>query len=497
MDLKSRLKQQLGRSKNKPENNPEPVNVQDVEKPDSSEKTVDSTPVGEIVELPGIKEKEKSEPKSTSEPKIEEDYLTSHELKYRTILLEKLLSVMDLARIGEIEPEKAKLQIQDLANNVIIEENLPVNAKSRERITEAVQFEILGLGPLEYLIRDKRVSDIMINGAKNSYVERAGRLEKSTVVFDDDAHLMRIIDRIASQVGRRVDESSPMVDARLKDGSRVNAIVPPLALDGPSLSIRRFPADPLTLKDLIAFGAVTVGMAKLMTAAVEAGKNILISGGTGSGKTTMLNSLSSYIPEEERIVTIEDAAELQLQQDHLVRLETRPPNIEGKGEITARDLVRNALRMRPDRVILGEIRGAEALDMLQAMNTGHDGSLATVHANTPRDALSRVENMVAMAGFELPIKAVRTQIASAIHLVLQISRLEDGSRRMTALSEIVGMEGEVITTADIFLYNREGIDEEGNVVGSHKPTGALPTFLDELRQRGIQLDLDAFDTMAD
>ena len=497
MDLKSRLKQQLGRSKNKPENNPEPVNVQDVEKPDSSEKTVDSTPVGEIVELPGIKEKEKSEPKSTSEPKIEEDYLTSHELKYRTILLEKLLSVMDLARIGEIEPEKAKLQIQDLANNVIIEENLPVNAKSRERITEAVQFEILGLGPLEYLIRDKRVSDIMINGAKNSYVERAGRLEKSTVVFDDDAHLMRIIDRIASQVGRRVDESSPMVDARLKDGSRVNAIVPPLALDGPSLSIRRFPADPLTLKDLIAFGAVTVGMAKLMTAAVEAGKNILISGGTGSGKTTMLNSLSSYIPEEERIVTIEDAAELQLQQDHLVRLETRPPNIEGKGEITARDLVRNALRMRPDRVILGEIRGAEALDMLQAMNTGHDGSLATVHANTPRDALSRVENMVAMAGFELPIKAVRTQIASAIHLVLQISRLEDGSRRMTALSEIVGMEGEVITTADIFLYNREGIDEEGNVIGSHKPTGALPTFLDELRQRGIQLDLDAFDTMAD
>jgi len=497
VDLKSRLKQQLGRSKNKPENNPEPVNVQDVEKPDSSEKTVDSTPVGEIVELPGIKEKEKSEPKSTSEPKIEEDYLTSHELKYRTILLEKLLSVMDLARIGEIEPEKAKLQIQDLANNVIIEENLPVNAKSRERITEAVQFEILGLGPLEYLIRDKRVSDIMINGAKNSYVERAGRLEKSTVVFDDDAHLMRIIDRIASQVGRRVDESSPMVDARLKDGSRVNAIVPPLALDGPSLSIRRFPADPLTLKDLIAFGAVTVGMAKLMTAAVEAGKNILISGGTGSGKTTMLNSLSSYIPEEERIVTIEDAAELQLQQDHLVRLETRPPNIEGKGEITARDLVRNALRMRPDRVILGEIRGAEALDMLQAMNTGHDGSLATVHANTPRDALSRVENMVAMAGFELPIKAVRTQIASAIHLVLQISRLEDGSRRMTALSEIVGMEGDVITTADIFLYNREGIDEEGNVIGSHKPTGALPTFLDELRQRGIQLDLDAFDTMAD
>lgn len=494
MDLKARLKHQLGGSKKKQEKKAQPVIIQEVEKTDSSEKTTESTPevvLPEVIELSDIKKKDQKE------TKLEQDYLTSHELKYRTILLDKLLSVMDLARIGEIEPEKAKLQIQNLANNVIIEESMPVNASSRERITEAVQFEILGLGPLEYLIRDKRVSDIMVNGANNAYVERGGRLEKTNVVFDDDAHLMRIIDRIASQVGRRVDESSPMVDARLKDGSRVNAIVPPLALDGPSLSIRRFPADPLTLKDLISFGAVTVGMAKLMTASVEAGKNILISGGTGSGKTTMLNSLSSYIPEEERIVTIEDAAELQLQQDHLVRLETRPPNIEGQGEITARDLVRNALRMRPDRVILGEIRGAEALDMLQAMNTGHDGSLATIHANTPRDALSRVENMVAMAGFELPIKAVRTQIASAIHLVLQISRLEDGSRRMTALSEIVGMEGDVITTADIFVYNREGIDEEGNVVGSHKPTGALPTYLDELRQRGIQLDLDAFDTMAD
>ena len=494
MDLKARLKQQLRRGKGEQEEKADPVDIQESKKTDPSEKMTDSTPAVEtadIIELPDIKKKENKEPEG------EQEYLTTHELKYRTILLEKLLSVMDLARIGEIEPEKAKTQIQNLANDIIQEENFPINAKSREAVTEAVQFEILGLGPLEYLIRDKRVSDIMINGAKSAYVERSGRLEKTAVKFDDDAHLMRIIDRIASQVGRRVDESSPMVDARLQDGSRVNAIVPPLALDGPCLSIRRFPADPLTLKDLIGFGAVTVGMAKLMTASVEAGKNILISGGTGSGKTTMLNSLSSYIPEDERIVTIEDAAELQLQQDHIVRLETRPSNIEGQGEITARDLVRNALRMRPDRIILGEIRGAEALDMLQAMNTGHDGSLATIHANTPRDALGRVENMVAMAGFELPIKAVRTQISSAIHLILQISRLEDGSRRMTALSEIVGMEGDVITTADIFVFNREGVDEEGKVIGTHRPTGALPTYLDELRLRGIQLDLGIFDSMAE
>jgi pilus assembly protein CpaF len=488
VDLKARLKQQLGGNKNKQQKKATPVVKQEDESNKSTHKIMESASVVDLSEI-----KKKAKKKSNNE----EEYLTTHELKYRTILLEKLLSVMDLARVGEIEVEKARVQIHNLANDIILEENLPINAKSRERITEAVQFEILGLGPLEYLIRDKRVSDIMINGAKKAYVERGGRLEKSAVIFDDDAHLMRIIDRIASQVGRRVDESSPMVDARLNDGSRVNAIVPPLALNGPCLSIRRFPADPLTLKDLINFGAVTVGMAKLMTASVEAGKNILISGGTGSGKTTMLNSLSNYIPEEERIVTIEDAAELQLQQGHVVRLETRPPNIEGQGEITARDLVRNALRMRPDRVILGEIRGAEALDMLQAMNTGHDGSLATVHANSPRDALSRVENMVAMAGFELPIKAVRTQIASAIHLVLQISRLEDGSRRMTALSEIVGMEGDIITTADIFVFNRKGLDEEGKVVGTHRPTGVLPTYLDELRQRGIQLDLDAFDTMSE
>lgn len=490
MNLKARLKQQLNKNPGSVEDTVETETVPDKESVISQEKIEKSAPVVDI------QKHENSEEKKTEDSDEMGEYLSAHELKYRGILLDKLLSVMDLARISEIDPEKAKTQIQNLSNKIMLEENFPVNLSSRERITEAVQFEILGLGPLEYLLRDPTISDIMINGAKHAYVERRGRLVKTKVEFDNDAHLMRIIDRIASQVGRRVDESSPMVDARLKDGSRVNAIVPPLALDGPSLSIRRFPADPLTLKDLLKFDALSVGMAKLITASVEAGKNILISGGTGSGKTTMLNSLSSYIPEEERIVTIEDAAELQLQQDHVVRLETRPPNIEGKGEITARDLVRNALRMRPDRIILGEIRGAEALDMLQAMNTGHDGSLATIHANSPRDALSRVENMVAMAGYELPIKAVRAQIASAINLVLQIARLEDGSRRMISLSEIVGMEGDVITTSELFEYHRDGIDSDGKVLGSHRPTGALPTYMDELRRRGIQLELDAFDAMA-
>lgn len=491
MNLKARLKQQINKNPSSMEDTVETETVTENDNSISQEQIEDTAPVVDIQ-----KQAKNEDDKQPDDSNDIEDYLSAHELKYRVILLDKLLSVMDLARISEIDPEKAKTQIQNLSNKIMLEENFPVNLSSRERITEAVQFEILGLGPLEYLLRDTTISDIMINGAKHAYVERRGRLVKTKVEFDNDAHLMRIIDRIASQVGRRVDESSPMVDARLKDGSRVNAIVPPLALDGPSLSIRRFPADPLTLKDLLKFDALSVGMAKLITASVEAGKNILISGGTGSGKTTMLNSLSSYIPEEERIVTIEDAAELQLQQDHVVRLETRPPNIEGQGEITARDLVRNALRMRPDRIILGEIRGAEALDMLQAMNTGHDGSLATIHANSPRDALSRVENMVAMAGYELPIKAVRAQIASAINLVLQIARLEDGSRRMISLSEIVGMEGDVITTSELFEYHRDGIDSDGKVLGSHRPTGALPSYMDELRRRGIQLELDAFDAMA-
>jgi pilus assembly protein CpaF len=492
MSLKSRLKQQLGIGKSEgvsagemPDADIQSMPAESLEQHHNSDQDMS---VAEEV-LPENEVGEKS-------PEIDEEYLTSHEIKFRNQVLDKLLSIMDLARIGQMDHEKARVQILQLANKVILEDNIPVSVASRAKIAEAIEFEILGLGPLEYLLKDAEVSDIMINGSQNVYVERGGRLYRSSIVFNDDRHLMRVIDRIVSKVGRRIDESSPMVDARLNDGSRVNAVIPPLAIDGPSLSIRRFPADPLKLEDLVRLGAFSIGMAELMIAAVKSGKNILISGGTGSGKTTLLNSLSAFIPGSERIVTIEDAAELQLQQSHVVRLETRPPNIEGKGEVSQRDLVRNALRMRPDRIILGEIRGSEALDMLQAMNTGHDGSMSTIHANSPRDALSRVENMVAMAGYDLPVKAVRSQIASALDLVLQIERMEDGGRRMVSLSEIIGMEGEIITMAEIFVFERQGIDD-GKIYGRFHATGALPTFMDDLRRRGINLGLDIFDSMAE
>ena len=420
-------------------------------------------------------------------------YLSPHELRYRTQMLSRLLSVLDLARIATLDKDEARAQIQSLAYTMLNEENYPLNADSRKRVVEAIEFEILGLGPLEYLLRDRDISDIMVNGAKCTFVERRGRLRRSDVVFDDSAHLMRIIDRIVSQVGRRVDESAPMVDARLQDGSRVNVIVPPLALDGPALSIRRFPSAPLKLADLVQRGALSAEMAQVLTAAVRIGCNILISGGTGSGKTTTLNALSAYIPRQERIITIEDAAELQMLQPHVVRLETRPANMEGRGEISQRDLVRNALRMRPDRIIVGEVRGQEALDMLQAMNTGHDGSMSTIHANTPRDALSRLENMVAMTGYDLPARAVRGQIASALDLVIQVNRLEDGSRRMISITEIVGMEGDIITMAELFSFQRQGVEQDGRVIGQFKPTGVLPTFIDELRRRGMDLNLAIFD----
>jgi pilus assembly protein CpaF len=342
-------------------------------------------------------------------------------------------------------------------------------------------------------MRDLTISEIMVNGAKNIFVEQSGRLQKSPVVFDDNDHVMKIVDRIVTFVGRRIDESSPMADARLADGSRVNIIIPPLALDGPTITIRRFPADPLTLDGLVGFKALSPGMAEFLKSIVRIGKNILISGGTGSGKTTSLNAMSAFIPATERIVTIEDAAELQLQQDHVIRLETRPANIEGNGEIGQRELVKNALRMRPDRIVIGEVRGAEAMDMLQAMNTGHDGSLTTTHANTPRDALSRIENMVAMAGFELPMKAVRAQIASAIHYVVQVTRLEDGSRRMTNISEVNGMEGDIITMTEIFSFERHGLDENYKILGAYKPSGAIPMCTEELKHKGIILDNKFFD----
>jgi pilus assembly protein CpaF len=356
-----------------------------------------------------------------------------------------------------------------------------------------IQHEVFGLGPLEPLLVDPTVNDVLVNGCRQIYVERFGKLERSVARFKDDAHLMRIIDKIVSSVGRRVDESSPLVDARLKDGSRVNVIVPPLALDGPVVSIRRFAADPLLADDLVEKGTLTPEVVTLLKGAVGARLNILISGGTGSGKTTMLNALSAFISAKERIVTIEDAAELQLKQDHVVRLETRPANIEGEGQIAQRDLVINSLRMRPDRIIVGEVRGAEALDMLQAMNTGHDGSATTIHANSPRDALMRIETMVAMTGLDLPQRAVRQQIASAIHVVIQLARLSDGTRRLVSLQEITGMEGEVVTMQEIFTFDRLGIDEDGRVIGELVPTGLRPSFAEQLRSAGIELSADLFE----
>ncbi|HEY8223706.1 MAG TPA: CpaF family protein, partial [Pyrinomonadaceae bacterium] len=369
----------------------------------------------------------------------------------------------------------------------LAQEAMPLSAAEREKLVNDVQHELFGLGPLEPLLADTTISDILVNRHNTIYIERRGKLETTNVTFKDDEHLMRVIERIVSSVGRRIDESSPMVDARLQDGSRVNAIIPPLAIDGPVLSIRRFGAEPLRMAQLIENNALTKDISDMLQMCVSARLNVLISGGTGAGKTTLLNALSAYIPEDERIVTIEDSAELQLQQPHVVRLETRPPNIEGRGEVTQRDLVRNSLRMRPDRIVIGEVRGGEAIDMLQAMNTGHDGSLTTIHANTPRDALARLETMIQMTGMRLSDRAMRQQIAAALNLVLQVARLSDGSRRVTSISEITGMEGETITMQEIFMYERSGVDAQGKVLGRFRPTGIRPRFAERLKSCGLQL----------
>ena len=371
-------------------------------------------------------------------------------------------------------------------------ENTLLNRAERERLVEEVLDETFGFGPLELLLKDPLISDILINGPKQIYVERKGRMEKSPVTFRDNAHLLQIIDRIVSRVGRRVDEVSPMVDARLPDGSRVNAIIPPLALDGAAVSIRRFGSNPLKLEDLLNYKAFTPEMVMLLEGAIKARLNIIIAGGTGSGKTTLLNTLSSFIPNHERIVTIEDAAELQLQQDHIVRLETRPPNIEGKGAVSATDLVKNALRMRPERIIIGECRGAETLDMLQAMNTGHEGSMTTLHANTPRDAVARIETMITMSGFELPLKALRSQVASAVDLLIQANRLQGGVRRITSITEVCGMEQDTIVLQDIYKYTQLGIDANARAYGHFEATGIRPTFMDKLEQAGVRLPASAF-----
>jgi len=405
----------------------------------------------------------------------------------------KLIQKLNLDRLNEVNREDVRREVSQILEALVVGESAPMNLQERERLAQEVLDEVFGLGPLEPLLADPTVSDILVNTYKHVYIERKGMLEATSVQFRDNVHLMGIIDRIVSAIGRRVDESSPMVDARLADGSRVNAIIPPLAVDGPCLSIRRFGRDPLTADDLLNNNSLTLAMLDLMRGCVKARLNVLISGGTGAGKTTFLNVLSSFISNRERIVTIEDAAELQLHQEHVVRLETRPPNIEGKGAIHQRQLVINSLRMRPDRIIVGEVRSEEALDMLQAMNTGHDGSLTTIHANTPRDALARLETMVAMASLNLPESAIRRQISSAIDVVVQVSRLSDGTRKVVSLAEITGMEGEVVTMQDIFVFRKRGIRENGEVIGEFMATGVRPKFAEKLLVTGIQLPSSMFE----
>ena len=419
--------------------------------------------------------------------------LTAQETEWKQRINEQLLTVLDLSLIDSVDTDKARTEIREIVERLLTEASAPLSRKQRQLIVERIEDEVMGLGPLEPLLADHTISDILVNGFETIYIERRGKLELTNAKFTDPAHLLNTIDRIVSNVGRRIDESSPMVDARLADGSRVNAIIPPLAIDGASLSIRRFGVELMSMDSLIKLGSVTEEVAQVLSALVKARLNVLISGGTGSGKTTMLNILSSYIPEDERIVTIEDSAELQLQQPHVVRLETRPPNIESKGEVTSRDLVRNSLRMRPERIVIGEVRGGEALDMLQAMNTGHDGSLTTIHANSPRDALGRIENMVFMTGIAFLISALRAQIASAINIVLQISRLEDGQRRLVSIQEINGMEGDIITMSELFTFQREGVDEDGKVLGKLQATGIIPGFHKGLAQRGIDLPIEVFE----
>jgi pilus assembly protein CpaF len=415
---------------------------------------------------------------------------TFERMEYQQVkadLHRKILDRLDLEKLGRTPSDAARDEVLLLIRNTVNSEAVPLSFAERERLSREILDEIFGLGPLEPLLKDPTVSDILVNRFDRVYVERAGKLEPTGLSFKDDSHLMQIIDRIVSRVGRRVDESSPMVDARLPDGSRVNAIIPPLAIDGPCLSIRRFGRDPVTARNMIENKTLTEPMLELLSAMVKGRLNLLISGGTGAGKTTLLNVLSGYIPNSERVVTIEDAAELQMKQEHVVRLETRPPNIEGKGAVRMRQLVINSLRMRPDRIVVGEVRGEEAFDMLQAMNTGHEGSLTTVHANAVRDALARLESMVSMANLNLPERAMRMQIASAIHAVVQIARLSDGTRKVISVSEVHGMDGEIIGLQDIFVFDRTGIDESGKVKGVFRATGIRPQFADRLATGGCRL----------
>ncbi len=402
-------------------------------------------------------------------------------------LLAEIDPSMDVSKSDEV-----RRTIQNLFEQILADENIVLSRPERARLFEQISAEILGLGPLEPLLQDDTISEIMVNGPKNIYIERKGKLHRVPVTFENNDHVMRIIERIVAPLGRRIDESSPYVDARLQDGSRVNAVIPPISLVGPVLTIRKFSKNPISIEQLIQFGSITPEAVQFLKACVEARLNIVVSGGTGSGKTTLLNVLSSFIPSDERILTIENAAELQLRQEHVVTLESRPPNIEGRGEVTIRDLVMNALRMRPERIIVGECRGGETLDMLQAMNTGHDGSMTTAHANTPRDAISRIETMCLMAGLDLPVRAIREQIAGAVDLICQQERMRDGSRKVTTITEISGMEGDVITMTDIFVFEQTGMDEAGKIKGGTRPTGLRPKFMEKIEAAGIHLPPSIF-----
>ena len=424
---------------------------------------------------------------SVEEISVSDEFNTDAFRSLSQRLYKAVFERIDLERLQQLSGDQFRRELTLLIERILDDENMPVNQTERRRLVQDMQNEMTGLGPIESLMLDPSVSDILVNSYRQVYVERKGKLQLTSVQFHDDKHVLRIIEKIVSRVGRRIDESSPMVDARLPDGSRVNAIIAPLALDGPVLSIRRFSVQPMTMNDLVTRQTLTPQIAEMLEALACAKLNILISGGTGSGKTTLLNVISGFIPSSERIITIEDAAELRLQQPHVVRLETRPPNIEGKGEVPQRALVRNALRMRPDRIILGEVRGAEAMDMLQAMNTGHEGSLATIHANTPRDALARLENMISMAGANLGLRAIRQQISSAITIVIQLMRFSDGSRKLVSLQEITGMEGDIITTQEIFCFRRTGVASDGKVKGYFTATGICPQFEHRLKEFGVSL----------
>ena len=432
----------------------------------------------------------------TKNSAIEDDFLqgeSGNALKMRNLLHDRLLKTIDLKAVDRMTEQVLKPYLKTCIEKIIADDKIIIGDESMARLVYEIQNEIMGLGPIEPLISDPTVSDILVNNYKTIFVERKGRLERTKIQFDNDSHLLKVIEKIVERVGRRIDESSPMVDARLPDGSRVNAIIPPLALDGPALSIRRFSEIPLSVQNLIDYGSMTNDMALIIGALVKVKTNMLISGGTGSGKTTLLNVMSGYIPNNERIITIEDAAELRLQQPHVVRLETRPPNIEGKGEINQRALVKNTLRMRPDRIIVGEVRGIEVIDMLQAMNTGHEGSLTTIHANNPRDALIRLENMVGMAGVNVVQKALRQQIISGISVIIHIARLSDGRRKVTSIQEITGMEGDMITMQEIFCFEQTGVAPDGTVLGHFRATGIRPRFADRLQARGSTLSDHLFD----